>query len=246
MANELVLLDPDTFEIRRHITVPDPYQMLFTPDGSKLVVAGLARKQVDVYEAGTYKLLHRFAARTMPSHIDISADSSTAYISLQGTNKAMALDLIHNTVKWEVPTDGAPAGVLLRNGKLLVATMDTDTVQILDANSGATIGHIKATKGAHQIFISPDKKQIFINSRIDASITVVDSTDFQHIRTYKVPGGPDDLIFMPDGKVWATLRFVQKVGVIDLKTGSIETIAVGRSPHGIYVNGATNMGGANR
>ena len=246
VANELVLLDPDTFEIRRHITVPDPYQMLFTPDGSKLIIAGLARKQVDVYEAGTYKLLHRFAARTMPSHIDISADSTTAYISLQGTNKAMALDLVHNTVIWEAPTDGAPAGVLLHNGRLLVATMDTDTVQVLDANTGVTIGRIKATKGAHQIFISPDKKQIFINSRIDASITVVDANTFQHIRTYKVPGGPDDLIFMPDGKLWATLRFAQKVGILDLSTGALQTIAVGRSPHGIYVKGATNMGGDNR
>ena len=245
VANELVVLDPDTFDIRRHIVVPDPYQMLFTPDGSKLVVAGLARKQVDVYEAGTYKLLHRFAARTMPSHIDISHDSSTAYISLQGTNKAMALDLRNNTVKWEVAVDEAPAGVLLHNGRLLVATMGTDTVQVLDANTGATIGRIKASKGAHQLFISPDKTQIFINSRIDSTITVVDATTFKTLRTYRVPGGPDDLIFMPGGKVWATLRFVQKVGVLDLATGKLDTIAVGRSPHGIYVKGATNMGGAN-
>jgi DNA-binding beta-propeller fold protein YncE len=135
--------------------------------------------------------------------------------------------------------------VLLHNGKLLVATMDTDTVQVLDAATGATVGHIKATKGAHQLFISPDKSQIFINSRIDSTITVVDANTFQHIRTYRVPGGPDDLIFMPDGKVWATLRFVKQVGIIDLKTGAIETIPVGRSPHGIFVKGATNMGGAN-
>ena len=245
VANELVVLDPDTFEVRRHITMPDPYQMLFTPDGSKLVVAGLARKQVDVYEAGTYKLLHRFPARTMPSHIDISPDSGTAYISLQGTNKAMALDLRNDTVKWEAPTDDAPAGVLLHNGHLLVATMGTDTVQVLDANTGATVGRIKATKGAHQLFISPDKTRIFINSRIDSTITVVDATTFKTIRTYRVPGGPDDLIFMPGGKIWATLRFVQKVGILDLASGKLETIAVGRSPHGIYVKGATNMGGAN-
>lgn len=245
VANELVVLDPDTFEVRRHITMPDPYQMLFTPDGTKLVVAGLARKQVDVYEAGTYKLLHRFPARTMPSHIDISHDSSTAYISLQGTNKAMALDLRNYTVKWEMPVDDAPAGVLLHNGHLLVATMGTDTVQVLDAATGATVSRIKATKGAHQLFISPDKTQIFINSRIDSTITVVDANTFKTLRTYRVPGGPDDLIFMPGGKVWATLRFVEKVGILDLASGKLETIAVGRSPHGIYVKGATNMGGAN-
>ena len=130
-------------------------------------------------------------------------------------------------------------------GRLLVATMGTDTVQVLDAGTGATIGHIKASKGAHQLFISPDKSQIFINSRIDSTITVIDATTFKILRTYRVPGGPDDLIFMPGGKVWATLRFVQKVGILDLASGKLETIPVGRSPHGIYVKGATNMGGAN-
>jgi YVTN family beta-propeller protein len=245
VANTLFDLDPDTFAVRRQITMPDPYQMLFTPDGTKLVVAGLARKQVDVYQTGTYKLLHRFAADSMPSHIDISHDSSTAYVSLQGTNKAMALDLRNYTVKWEAPTDGAPAGVLLHNGKLLVATMDTDTVQILDANTGATLGRIKATKGAHQVFISPDKTMLFINSRIDSTITVVDANTFQHLRTYRVPGGPDDLIFMPGNKIWTTLRFAKKVGVLDLASGALETIPVGRSPHGIYVKGAVNQGGNN-
>ena len=246
VANELVVLDPDTYEIRRHITVPDPYQKLFTPDGSKLVVAGLARKQVDVYETGTYRLIHRFPLASMPSHIDFTPDSATAFISLQGTNKAAALDLRSMTVKWIAPTDPAPAGVMYHNGRLLVATMGTDKVQILDPNTGAAIGHIQATKGAHQIFISPDHKTLFINSRIDSTITTVDAASFKPIRTYKVPGGPDDLIFMPDGRVWATLRFAQKVGVLDLKTGAVETINVGRSPHGIYVKGATNMGGDNR
>ena len=246
VANELIVLDPDTYDIRRHITMPDPYQMLFTPDGTKLVVAGLARKQVDVYEAGTYKLLHRFPMVSMPSHIDFTPDSSTAFVSLQGTNKAAAMDLRNMTVKWVAPTGPAPAGIMYHAGHLLVAIMGSDHVDVLDANTGATVGHIPATNGAHQLFISPDHKTLFVNSRIDSTISTYDINTFKPIRTYRVPGGPDDLIFAPDGKVWATLRFVQKVGILDLQTGAVETIPVGRSPHGIYIKGAVNMGGDNK
>ncbi len=245
VANEFIVLDPNSFAVKRHITIPDPYQMMFSPNGKMLVVAGLARAQVDVYEAGTYRLMHRFQLKSMPSHIDFAPDSSTAFVSLQGTNKAAALDLRDMKVKWEAATGPAPAGVMWLNGHLLVAIMGADYVDILNPATGATTGHIQAGKGAHQLFLSPDRHMLLINSRIDSTITTVDANTFKLIRTYKVPGGPDDLVFAPDGRVWTTLRFVAKVGIVDLKTGAIETIPVGRSPHGIYIHGAINSGGGN-
>ena len=39
------------------------------------------------------------------------------------------------------------------------------------------------------------------------------------IRTYHIPGGPDDLAFAPDGKLWITRRFAEKVAVLDPVTG---------------------------
>ena len=241
-ANELIFLDPESFAIRRRLTIPDPYQMGFTPDGSKLVVAGLARQQVDVYEAGSYRLLHRFVMKTMPSHIDFSPDSRVAFVSLQGTNKAAALDLMAMKELWVTQVGPAPAGVMWLGGRVLVAIMGADYVSVLDPASGAVIGRIQAGKGAHQLFLSPDRRTLFINSRVDSTITAVNAQSFAVERTYRVPGGPDDLIFAPDGRIWTTLRFAAKVGILDLRTGAVETIPVGRSPHGIYIKGAINSG----
>ena len=36
--------------------------------------------------------------------------------------------------------------------------------------------------------------------------------------------------------IWATLRFAHKVAVIDPASGQYQTIEVGRSPHGIWLN----------
>ena len=56
------------------------------------------------------------------------------------------------------------------------------------------------------------------------------------IRSYAIPGGPDDIAFAPDGKLWITRRWAEKVAVLDPTTGEYQTIEVGRSPHGLFLN----------
>jgi YVTN family beta-propeller protein len=77
---------------------------------------------------------------------------------------------------------------------------------------------------------------MYATNRIDGTITVLDPSTLAVLRTIRVPGGPDDLDFAPDGKIWAALRFAQSVAVLDPATGAIERIPVGRSPHGIWLN----------
>ena len=64
----------------------------------------------------------------------------------------------------------------------------------------------------------------------------VDAATLKVLRTYAVPGGPDDIDFAPDGKLWITRRFAAKLAVLDTATGQFQTIDVGRSPHGIWLN----------
>ena len=47
----------------------------------------------------------------------------------------------------------------------------------------------------------------------------------------------------PDGKLWISLRFREQVAVLDPRTGDYETIDVGRSPHGIFLNTEMILGG---
>lgn len=242
-ANEMLFLDPVSFAIKRRLPMADPYQLSFTPDGRLLVVAGIARAQVDIYDAKTYSLIKRIALKSMPSHIDFTPNSATAFITLQGTGKLAAIDLKAMAVQWVADCGPAPAGVMFHNGRVLVANMGSDYVAVINPANGAVERRLVIGKGVHQLFLSPDRKIIYVNSRIDSTTTALDATTLAPIRVYKVPGGPDDLVFAPDGKIWVTLRFVAKVGILDPKIGSLETIAVGRSPHGIYIQGATNSGG---
>ena len=158
------------------------------------------------------------------------------FVSLQGTGKLAALDLRGMTVRWTAEVGPAPAGVLWHNGRVLVANMGADYVAVVDPATGHVERRIRTGKGAHQLFLAPGGKTIYVNNRIDGTSVVLDAASLNPIRTYKLPGGPDDIVFAPDGKVWFTLRFVHKVAVLDPATGDFTTIEVGRSPHGIFLN----------
>lgn len=234
-GNEMLFLDPLTGDIRRRIPVTDPYHLQFSPDAKWLVVTGLARNQVDVYDAATMQLAHRFPASSMPSHVAYSPDSSMAFVTLQGTNKLVAYALKTMSVAWTTDIGKTPAGVIWHNGKLLVANMGTDSIVVADPVDGHVERTIRTGRGAHQIFPSPDGKLLYVNNRVDGTTVALDARTLDVLRTYKVPGGPDCIDFAPDGKLWITQRFIQKVGILDPVTGNLRSITVGRSPHGIYL-----------
>jgi YVTN family beta-propeller protein len=235
-GNEMLFLDPATGEIRHRLPVADPYQLGFSPDGRWLTVNGLARDQVDVYDAATMKLAHRFPLSSMPSHLAYAPDSSMVYVSLQGSDKLAAIDLTRMTVLWTAEVGRTPAGVLWHDGRVLVANMGADYIAVVDPVDGRVLRRVTTGKGAHQLVPSPDGKLIYVNNRVAGTTVALDARTLDPVRTYAIPGGPDCIDFAPDGKLWITRRFAQKVAVLDPATGDFQTIDVGRSPHGIFLN----------
>ncbi len=234
-GNEMLFLDPHTGAIRRRVPVADPYQLGFSPDGKWLVVTGLARNQVDVLDAKTMALVHRFPARTMPSHLAYAPDSSVVYVTLQGSNEVAAYDLRHQTELWRAEVGQTPAGILWLDGRLLVANMGSDHFAVVDPTDGRVERRVRTGRGSHQLFLSPDRKTLWVNNRVDGTTVALDPHTFDIRRVYRVPGGPDCIDFAPDGTLWITQRFIQKVGVLDPVSGTVRSFPVGRSPHGLFL-----------
>jgi YVTN family beta-propeller protein len=235
-GNALFFLDPRTGAVQRQATVSDPYQLVFSPDGKLLTIAGLARNQIDIYDARTLALLHRIPARSMPSHINYSPDSARVFVSLQGTDRLIAIDTASGRVLWSSRVGRTPAGVLWNRGRLLVGIMGEAHFAVVDPADGHVERTIPTGRGAHTMFVSHDGRTIYATDRVDGTIAVIDAATLTVQRELHVPGGPDDLDFAPDGKIWAALRFAQSVAIIDPSTGVVGRIPVGRSPHGIWLN----------
>ncbi|MGI4859818.1 MAG: beta-propeller fold lactonase family protein [Janthinobacterium lividum] len=236
-GNALFIVDPRTGTALGHKVIADPYQLGFTPDHRYLVVNALRLDYVDVYNADDLSLVKRFSPGSMPSHLDFSPDSRWSFNSMQASGTLVSFDLGNMSIRWKARIGPTLAGVLWHNGKILVCVMGSDHVAQVDPVSGAVLRRIKTGIGPHNIFLTPDGKTLYVSNRVGGSLVALDPTTFELRRTYPFhASGPDDIGVAPDGKLWISLRFREQVAVLDPNTGSFDTINVGRSPHGIFLN----------
>jgi YVTN family beta-propeller protein len=235
-GNALFFLDPATGAELGHKLIPDPYQLWFSPDGKYLTITCLRLNHVDIYDAATLTLAHRLKIGTMPSHLTYTPDSKTVFVSMQDSGTVVAVDLATMAPRWTSKVGKTPAGVMWHNGVVLAAIMGSDHVAVLNPATGHITRTILADKGAHNIFLTPDRTKLYVTNRVAGSLTVLDAKSLGFIKRIPMPGGPDDLCFAPDGKLWIALRFASRVAVYNPATDATDHISVGRSPHGIFIS----------
>jgi len=242
VSNSLMFLDPKTGKLQRTVEgIEDPYQLGFSPDRKWFVSTGLRLDRVDVYsyDGRDLKLAKRIPLQTMPSHLAFTKDSKTVLVSLQVSGEIAAIDLATQTVKWKMPVGKVPAGLWLTpdDKYLLVGMTGADYVAVVDWRNQKVVKKIQTGKGAHNFRSLADGTHVAVSNRVASTISIIDENTLTNVGdiTGLLPG-PDDMELSGDRKtLWVTFRFAKKVGVIDLASRKlVQTISVGRSPHGLY------------
>ena len=245
-GNAMFFLDPRTGQVLRHMAFSDPYQLWFSPDHRHFVVAALRVNHVDVYDGRTLRLAKRFRLPTMPSHLSYSPDGRMVFVSLQDNGRLVGIDLARMAVVWDRAIGKAPAGVFFHDGRLLVGVMGNAHVAVADAATGRMLRQIPTGRGAHNLFYAPDGKRIYVTNRVEGTISALDAGTLDVVHTYRVPYGPDCIAFAPDGHLWVSQRWGEHVAVLDPASGTFQAIAVGRSPHGVFLSASPTLPGPAR
>lgn len=81
--------------------------------------------------------------------------------------------------------------------------------------------------------------QIVVADLRDQAVLLVDVQTGNVTTRIAVPGGPHELLRLPDGRILASLEQVGALALIDLDSGRIETVEVGGTPHGLALDGET-------
>ena len=253
VSNNLMFVDPKTGKPQRWVeNIEDPYQVGFSPDNKWFVSTGLRLDRLDIYhyDGKNISIAKRIPLAVMPSHIAFTNDSKTAFISLQVSGEIAAIDLATQTVKWKMKVGPVPAGVWMTpNDKyMLVGMTGADYVAVVDWRNQKIVKTIKTGNGAHNFRSLADGKHVVVSNRVASTISIIDQDSLTNVGdiTGLLPG-PDDMELSADKRyLWVTFRFAKKVGIIDLTDRKlIQTIAVGRSPHGIYFFNRAPMFGPN-
>jgi DNA-binding beta-propeller fold protein YncE len=243
VSNNVMLVDPHTGDLQRTIPrIEDPYQLGFSPDRKWFVTAALRMNRVDIYhyDGANVTLEKRIPIGITPSHLTFASDNKTVFVTLQDSGELAAIDLPTQTILWRMPVGTEPAGLWMtpQDRYLLVGMTGEDDVAVVDWRNRQVVKRIHTGRGAHNFRYLDDGAHVAVSNRVESTISLIDYNTLTNAGdiTGLLPG-PDDMDLTADHRyLWVTFRFAKHVGVIDLGTRQlIQTIRVGRSPHGIFL-----------
>jgi YVTN family beta-propeller protein len=107
-------------------------------------------------------------------------------------------------------------------------------VNVIDADTGASVGTIEDTPGVHGIAVAPKLKHGFTSNGKEDKVTMFDTGSLTVIKKIDVGKGPDGIYFDPDTqRVFTNNHKSHDITVIDAATGNVVgTVNVGGNGEG--------------
>jgi YVTN family beta-propeller protein len=240
-SSSLTVLDIHTGKPVDQVSIPFPYNLYFTPDGTKAVdvVERLQRIEFRDWRHGWTLLKSVGIPWPGADHLDFSADGSYLMISTEYSGIVAKVDTVNMQLAGYVWVGGLPIDVKLSpDGSVFYVTNQGRMgVSVIDPVAMKEVKFIPTGRGAHGLQVSRDTKSLYVTNRLEGSISVIDFATRAVVAKWQIPGGgsPDMLQLSPDGsQLWASGRYHATVYVFDTKTGSvIAKIPVGAEDHGL-------------
>jgi YVTN family beta-propeller protein len=250
----LTPIDPLTGKPGPAISVPDAYNMYFTPDGKSAIVVAEGFRRLEFRDPQTMALK---AVQPVPqcpgiNHADFSIDGRYAIFTCEFGSSLVKIDTQAQQVLGllKLSKKGMPQDIRISpDGKIFyVADMMADGVFLIDGDAFSEVGFIATGIGAHGLYPSRDATELYVSNRGShdvhgpshgpGSVSVIDFARRAVKVTWFIPGGgsPDMGNVSADGKVlWLSGRFDDVVYAIDTTTDQVKTIPVGQEPHGLTI-----------
>lgn len=86
---------------------------------------------------------------------------------------------------------------------------------------------------------SSDPEPLLVADLRGHALLVVDPAEPEAARRIGLPGGPHEMLRLPDGRVLVSLEQSAALVAVEVESGSIEVIEVGGLPHGLALDGGT-------
>lgn len=237
-GSTLTVIDPASGKVSRTLEVEDPYNLYFTPDGSRAIVVAEREQRLDVRDPKTWALIGSVHIPGRgPDHLDWTADGRELLISTEWDGYLYKVDPFNMRVTGELNVGGLPIDIKLSpDGTVFyVANQGRHGVSIVDPTTMTEIAFLSTDKGAHGLCISRDTRSIYVSNRLAGSVSVIDVASRKVTQTWSVGGSPDMLQVSPDGsQLWTADRYHDTVSVYDTTSGSVlKRFNVGSAPHGL-------------
>lgn len=237
-GNSLTVIDPATGEISGEISVDDPYNLYFTPDGRMAVVVAERHRRIDFRDRQTWKLIRSVHVKWPGvDHLAFNRDGSYLVASCEWSGRIVKVDLRKLELVADMPIGKYPIDVLRppRQHLMFIADQGVHGVFVIDPDAWKQVDFIRTGRGTHGLLLSHDEKSIYASNRQEGSISVIDIATRKVTAKWKTGGSPDMGQLSPDGtQFWISSRYHDDVRVIDTRTGRVvAVIPTDNEPHGL-------------
>lgn len=237
-SSSLTVIDPRTGKPTDTIPVSYPYNLYFTPDGSKAIVVAERLQQLEFRDLQTWGLLgSAYVPWPGVDHLDFSEDGSYFLASSEWSGVVSKVDAEKMELVDHAEVGGLPIDVKLSpDGSVFyVANQGTMGVSVIDPETMEEVDFIPTGQGAHGLQVSRDVKSLYVSNRLEGTVSVIDLATHEVTDKWFTGGTPDMFQLSPDGQqLWVSGRDDRAVYVLDTKTGELlSTIFTGSEPHGL-------------
>jgi YVTN family beta-propeller protein len=244
-GNALTPINPRTGAFGKPVTVDDPYNLYFTPDGRFAIVMAETLKQIVFRDPHTMAVKHVLPVPCAGvNHADFSPDGRYFIVTCEFSGQLLKVDTARQKLLGVLPLPAhhaMPQDVKISpDGRTwYVADMQTSGVWIVDGDTFTVRRFLPTGQGAHGLYPSRDARILYIANRGEGTISVLSFATGTVVAKWRIPGhaSPDMGGVSADGTLlWLSGRYHHEVYAIDTTTGHLlARITVGTEPHGLCV-----------
>ncbi len=257
---QLALVDPATQKvITRLPTGLGPHEVAVSPDGRTAYVSNFGR--YSVYPAGDtahdkagdtitvidlvdrkVKTTFDLGTHTGPHGMTVSHDGKLMWLTTETPQAVLELDTASGKIlhAWNTTQERSHMIVTTTDEKKFYVTNTVSgTVSVIDRSTGE-VKVLPTGPGTEGIAISPDGKEVWAASRIDAKISIISTATDAIVTAFPSGGkGPKRMDFTPDGtQVWVTNSASNQTTVFDAHARELlATLVMSKAPSGVYFSG---------
>lgn len=258
MTDTVSVLDPRTGDIASEVPINEPNSVALTADSNTVLVASQSGALV-LLDISTFTVTDTLDVGGAPYAV-VTNNNEVAYVSVQGTDEIVVVDLVNAEIRTRILVPDDPAGMALWGDFLyvthfwsgdltLIYAPTAQVIRTLETDPAASLSNGIAIDTAEQVAYLPQSLSndslmfATVDNRILPVVQVVDLANFAYLPERRIDlVVADQMVSMPFAAQVSNLRsFVyvahagsNNVTVLDRATAVAETnFETGANPRGV-------------
>ncbi len=246
--NQLVVIDPNTGTIQKHIQLGKDSHLahvVLDKESKYAFVTAKESNQVIEVDASTYQVLRKFELGAGHSPHGLRYSNGKLYVANMGS-KSMSVISIFTGKITDIPLEGMVVQTAVTQDEKYIFASLYDTKEVirydLQSEQITRIPLPTEAQGPIQLYATPDSKLLYVADQgelmerpVSNKVFVIDIANAKVIRTIQAGNKSHGVVVSEDGKtVYVTNSLDNTVSIIDVATQKVTgTVPVGKSPNGI-------------